>query len=394
MKLNKLSVMVVGLFVSLNAQAGFWDWLVPTAHAPDQIHAEALSRGVSGDEIGLVKKLIATNDKDIERKFKNAKNDLVYAQLSAAVYGDNPIPEGWEKLDVKLPSFAKLVGFSGGVYKNTKTGNIVLAFAGTETSSIGEFIPDAVTDVHITTGLVTQQQQIAIGYAEEVIQKYGSDIVVTGHSLGGNLAQTVAIHFGLNAVTFNSAAVGNTTELLGTKEYGFIRNYLMTGDIIHPVSKIFGLTGKNYGEDIYIDADENAIVEHSINILIKNLQAMGNFYDYYQEHLRNKYGSTNCLENLNMLVCKPSHANQMLRDTSRRTQAGTSHFGTPNFPLYSAPSVSIDTAKRVRDTIQEKPHLPEGSQIVHAPADIVLSWGNQPADLDSHLTGPISADST
>lgn len=93
------------------------------------------------------------------------------------------------------------------------------------------------------------------------------------------------------------------------------------------------------------------------------------------------------IENINQ---KPiNNSNNILTNLGRQTQNQTSHFGTPNMatkPVYNN--------GRTRQTIQENPYLARGSVTLEAPADIVLRWGNHPADLDSHLTGPVRANSS
>lgn len=78
--------------------------------------------------------------------------------------------------------------------------------------------------------------------------------------------------------------------------------------------------------------------------------------------------------------------NQLINYTSSINQNGTSHFG-------AAQTIFRPNVQNVRQTLQENPYLAKGTAIIEAPADIVLNWGNRPADLDSHLTGPLNAHS-
>lgn len=79
-----------------------------------------------------------------------------------------------------------------------------------------------------------------------------------------------------------------------------------------------------------------------------------------------------------------------LQHLAGKIQGNTSHFGSVDYYFNSFNRVSAYT-NRQRETIQENPYLAAGSRIVEAPADIVLNWGARPADLDSHLTGPVDA---
>lgn len=80
----------------------------------------------------------------------------------------------------------------------------------------------------------------------------------------------------------------------------------------------------------------------------------------------------------------------VLLNTANKIQGNTSHFGSVDYYFNSFNRVYAYT-NRQRETIQENPYLAAGSRIVEAPADIVLNWGVRPADLDSHLTGPVDA---
>ena len=79
----------------------------------------------------------------------------------------------------------------------------------------------------------------------------------------------------------------------------------------------------------------------------------------------------------------------MLNLVSNNTQGSTSHFSTA--------STTVDINKlnnqNYRKTVQENPFYTRGTVPIQAPVDIVLNWGNHPADLDSHLTGPMNGDS-
>lgn len=89
------------------------------------------------------------------------------------------------------------------------------------------------------------------------------------------------------------------------------------------------------------------------------------------------------------IICLNNNT-QMNGNISRAIQGNTSHFGSVDYyfnPLNIVPTYN----NRQRETIQENPYLAAGSRIVEAPADIVLNWGARPADLDSHLTGPVDA---
>lgn len=383
----KLNILIAGIILgsslSINLYAEDISYRIPKDKEKREIYNGILNSGLSGQELLLARKLIETGNRDIEQKFSNAKKDVIYAQLAGAAYLDGDVnkPKDWQLVQKKIDN---KTGFKAVVFRNLNS-EVVLAFAGTDGIKTG-INKDLDDDFQLFKGKVNSQQRQAIEYAKVVFSEYSpnTNITITGHSLGGNLAQTVAIAFNKNAVTFNSAQVGIETKglELDGKSFGYksskitadIRNYIMAGDF---VSSGTSMKGQNYGENIYINVDESSNV-HGIKIVIKHLNSMGKFYDFYVKKYQH-----------------PSHNNHninMLNNLSTSTQYRTSHFGTPNNHRFNTQS-SNNQEIRNRETIQENPYLAQGSAIIEAPADIVLNWGNRPSDLDSHLTGPINAQS-
>ncbi len=138
---------------------------------------------------------------------------IPFARLADAVYDfDNVIVDQWVLIDTK----DKSSGMQAAVYSNEETGELALVFRGTETCDFpcslresAEFLRDAAADGMLTFGLVHGQFKDAVRYAQEVIDNLaqGRKIIVTGHSLGGGLAQGVGAAFGLETYAFNSAPV-------------------------------------------------------------------------------------------------------------------------------------------------------------------------------------------
>ncbi|MBQ9619078.1 MAG: hypothetical protein IJR44_01150 [Neisseriaceae bacterium] len=73
----------------------------------------------------------------------------------------------------------------------------------------------------------------------------------------------------------------------------------------------------------------------------------------------------------------------MLNKTAAIATYAASHVGAAPGAYYSR-----DVANYKR-TLKESEFYTKGTVPIKAPVDIVLNWGERPADLDSHLTGPM-----
>jgi hypothetical protein len=161
---------------------------------------------------------------------------LEYAALSAFVYNDQrsggaitdlsklDLPTGWVELKASTGFTAgdnlntNPYSFTGGAYVNAATGEIVVAYKGTDFLTDFEgrawnTVADLVTDVSLaitkkTLGLYNLQQLSASSYflaVKDWAVEHGYDgskISFTGHSLGGGLASNMAVWFNRPATTF------------------------------------------------------------------------------------------------------------------------------------------------------------------------------------------------
>ncbi|MEK7845244.1 MAG: lipase, partial [Pseudomonadota bacterium] len=137
---------------------------------------------------------------------------IPYAQLADAIYDfDNITVDTWELIE----SISKSSGMQAGVYNNRDTGKLTLAFRGTEACSFPcslsetkAYLLDVAADTALTLGFVNDQFKHAFNFAQDVVNRYpGRKITVTGHSLGGGLAQAVGAVLGLETFAFNSSPV-------------------------------------------------------------------------------------------------------------------------------------------------------------------------------------------
>ncbi|TIH15582.1 DUF4347 domain-containing protein [Marinifilum sp. JC120] len=165
-----------------------------------------------------------------------------------------------------------LQGFKMGIYK--KDGHITLAFSGTDSMfDAGDVMADIAPDGF------NPQLKLANAIADVVIEKYGEDITITGHSLGGFLTQKVVKNLQENGnskvrgITFNpKSGVEGTTGINVT-------NYISTADGAnavtaspHPVTRTLGVTGDHIGEIKYI----NGGGFHGIDAISQRIKLLAN----------------------------------------------------------------------------------------------------------------------
>lgn len=137
---------------------------------------------------------------------------LPYAKLSDTIYDFDITPvDQWDLID----KISRNSGMQAGIYQHRETYELVLAYRGTEACDFPcsldettEYLRDLATDTALTFGFDDAQFKHAINYARDVANRYPNQkITVTGHSLGGGLAQAVGAVLGLKTFAFNSAPV-------------------------------------------------------------------------------------------------------------------------------------------------------------------------------------------
>lgn len=126
-------------------------------------------------------------------------------QLADLAYGvdGKTIPPGWNVVQ----EYNGPDGFSATVFRNPQTGEVVVAYRGTNPEELGDIREDSLN----AAGFPTSQGRQAMNLAEQIENDprfTGDDISYTGHSLGGSLASTASLDTGRPATTFNAAGVG------------------------------------------------------------------------------------------------------------------------------------------------------------------------------------------
>jgi len=137
-------------------------------------------------------------------------------------------------------------GFQATAYRRMDTGEIVIAYRGTEFDR--EPVHDGGVDAGMVLTGVNAQTHDSVAFTERVLERAKLDadlhhkplqVTVTGHSLGGTLAEINADRFGLNGETFN--AYGAAGLLQGVPAGGNqVIDHVRAGDLVSAASDHFG----------------------------------------------------------------------------------------------------------------------------------------------------------
>lgn len=183
---------------------------------------------------------------DFPQKYANLADDA-YKDIDIDKYVKNK-----EDYQVQLGKYKILEHYSdektdyqGTIYQDINTGEIFVAHRGTAS------MEDGVVDYLMATQDVNLQIPHALALTERALkmaQDYAEDnnvpvpqVSITGHSLGGALAEVCAYEYGLKAMTFNGyGSVGLKYQNLQgeyktvPREYhGDITNHMMANDVVN-----------------------------------------------------------------------------------------------------------------------------------------------------------------
>ena len=173
-----------------------------------------------------------------------------YALLARDAYQDRQVNQTIELGGVTYRIFDHTddpkTGYQGTAYQRVDTGEIVVAHRGSEFDR--ELLQDGGTDAGMVLTGLNAQAPDATAFTQRVMEKARQqseqlgvpyDVTVTGHSLGGTLAELTAARLNLKGETFN--AYGAAGLLYGLPEGGHqVIDHIRAGDIVSAGSPHFG----------------------------------------------------------------------------------------------------------------------------------------------------------
>lgn len=117
--------------------------------------------------------------------------------------GGFTIPYNLEYLD---DIYDESTGTSATAFKDKNTGEVIISYTGTnkDTDKMNDIVKSDIGE--IAMGISAEHYKPAYKFYEEIKEKYGDNIILTGHSLGGNIAQRVALEYNVpKTVVYNAA---------------------------------------------------------------------------------------------------------------------------------------------------------------------------------------------
>lgn len=190
-------------------------------------------------------------------------------------------------------------GFQATAYKRMDTGEVIIAYRGTEFDR--EPVHDGGVDAAMVLTGLNLQTADSEAFTQRVLEKARLDadlhhrpmqVTVTGHSLGGTLAEINASKYGLKGETFNAYGAAGLRE--GVPEGGTqVIDHVRAGDLVSAASPHFGevriyaaqkdidtLSHAGYRDDSGILSPRNPIKAidfdaHAIDNFVPNSKLLG-----------------------------------------------------------------------------------------------------------------------
>ena len=206
-----------------------------------------------------------------------------------------------EKLEYLEDTYDEKTGTSATAFRDKDTGEIILSYTGTNLESgVREGIKDGLkSDIgEIGLGLGSTHYEPAYKFYEKIREKYGDNIILTGHSLGGNIAQRVALQYNVQkTIIYNPAPLYVPLKQL-TKVAVLVEENAMDmllsrfgvrlKDVIAYPMEFF----KNSVLDLLGDESEERKIENSVKTFTGQIVTIRSQYDWLThgaEFLNGKY---------------------------------------------------------------------------------------------------------
>ena len=206
-----------------------------------------------------------------------------------------------EKLEYLEDTYDEKTGTSATAFRDKDTGEIILSYTGTNLESgWKEIYKDVIkSDVgEIGFGSGSTHYEPAYEFYEKIREKYGDNIILTGHSLGGNIAQRVALQYNVQkTIIYNPAPLYVPLKQL-TKVVVLVEENAMDmllsrfgvrlKDVIAYPMEFF----KNSVLDLLGDESEERKIENSVKTFTGQIVTIRSQYDWLThgaEFLNGKY---------------------------------------------------------------------------------------------------------
>ena len=205
------------------------------------------------------------------------------------------------KLEYLEDTYDEKTGTSATAFRDKDTGEIILSYTGTNLESgWKEFYKDVIkSDVgEIGFGSGSTHYEPAYEFYEKIREKYGDNIILTGRSLGGNIAQRVALQYNVQkTIIYNPAPLYVPLKQL-TKVAVLVEENAMDmllsrfgvrlKDVIAYPMEFF----KNSVLDLLGDESEERKIENSVKTFTGQIVTIRSQYDWLThgaEFLNGKY---------------------------------------------------------------------------------------------------------
>lgn len=228
------------------------------------------------------------NKQHINHKLLHLKLDTIAKkfELEKPLY-EKPEPTKEEKQNYHAE---QMDTFFGRLYLKKSTNEAVAAIRGTQK------LNDLISDVKLTFNQESSHTAFARKFYREVMSFLGNRTTIsqfplfTGHSLGGYLAQLIAVEFNVPAIVFNAPKISGFNDLYlhrrisPNEKHDNIINIDVDYDYIHRVGKPVGSSYIIHGDD---ECNPHAINTSLLGHAMHNVHSDNNLFTSTDNELEN-----------------------------------------------------------------------------------------------------------